>query len=70
MSFHINVCSIKKHNLPVAVSHRTMELNTSVQIKIFHPLLSGPPRDKPVFGVSNKARLKPVSSATGTSKKI
>ena len=25
---------------------------------------------KPVFGVSNKARLKPVSSATETSKKI
>ena len=30
----------------------------------------GPRREKPVFGVSDKARFKPVSSATETSKKI
>ena len=30
----------------------------------------GPRRDKPVFGVSEKARLKPVSLATETSYKI
>ena len=29
--------------------------------------LIGPQRDKPVFGVSDKARFKPVSSATETS---
>ena len=32
-----------------------------------HIIMIGPHRDKPVFGVSNKARLKPVFSATENS---